>query len=846
MAWTGIYSRNVSDIFNMGVDGYFGFQSLGIRGPAYPVQLDDQSTTNRLTLQSSTQGIGFPLFLSEITFVGTGLQIGATNEPLPGGVGSIPRLVAGTVTQIIVRVNLDLINLQTALGLATSQAERNRIQALIPEVATEAHLRSQPAAAVISTDPFAAAALGTAVVQSFVAGNDGPLRAFLSQFSHVSTTLAADSDLVGFDNNDVLIGGPGITNIFAGGGNDTLDGGGGTNGMNGQGGADFYIMGAGPDRIADDGTEGGIDIASYQNAPGPISLDMENTGTIPQTGWAQGDAVGGVEGIIGSAFSDLIVGRTTVLGPTSSDLLQGGAGDDTLIGGEGSDTLIGGPGNDAIDGGGNQSVVGGPGPGDMAVYSAGPNEVHFFNSASGLLVVTPLGGVDLVRNVELFSFAGQVFGLNQISLSGANLRIGQGNPETIDGGAGVDLLFGGGGNDQLSGAGANDILDGGFGDDSLSGGEGDDTLVGGAGADTLEGGAGNDSLLAGDSVFDLGGLGCGGTGADRIEGEGGHDSLNGGADDDLIGGGAGEDSILGEGGNDSLYGGVGNDTIRGGAGDDLIQGAAGRNALFGDDGADQIFTSAGGDFVGGGAGNDTIRGAEGADTIYGGAGNDNLAGGAGSDQIFGSAGANVIWAGLGNDTVQGGSGSDTIHGGAGRNVLLGNDGGDVILAGTGGDFIGGGAGDDTLRGGAGNDTIYAGAGTDNIGGGAGNDVIFGSVGASTLWGGTGDDTLHAGTGRDVMVGGPGADRFVFASAAAIGIGAGRDIITDFTPGVDQIDLTALGTSLRASGLAGGGTASFFYFAAAGLVIGDQTGDGIADWVIQLSGAPALTAGDFLL
>ncbi|MFN4128551.1 MAG: CAP domain-containing protein [Paracoccaceae bacterium] len=315
----------------------------------------------------------------------------------------------------------------------------------------------------------------------------------------------------------------------------------------------------------------------------------------------------------------------------------------------------------------------------------------------------------------------------------------------------------------------------------------------------------------------------------------------------LIGGGAGNDLIYGGSGHDRLYGGLGNDTVFGGAGNDQLFGSAGRNQLFGGDGADFIQASTGGDFIGGGAGNDTIRGSAGADTIYGGAGNDNLAGGAGNDQIFGSAGNNIIYAGLGNDTVQGGSGNDTIYGSAGRNQLFGNNGNDVIYTSAAGDFAAGGAGNDSIFGSDGADTIYAGLGDDFIGGGAGNDLIFGGAGDNRIFGGLGNDRVVAGTGKDVMTGGPGADVFVFTSAAHIGIGAGRDVITDFQSGVDDIDLRALATTFNGTdGLLGDGQASFFYHAPGGLLIGDQNGDGVADWVLELTGVSSVTAGDFLL
>ena len=147
----------------------------------------------------------------------------------------------------------------------------------------------------------------------------------------------------------------------------------------------------------------------------------------------------------------------------------------------------------------------------------------------------------------------------------------------------------------------------------------------------------------------------------------------------------------------------------------------------------------------------------------------------------------------------------------------------------------------------GDDVIYLSNLGDFAGGGAGNDLIFGSAGNSTIWGRAGADTVHSGSGKDVISGGPGADVFVFASAAAIGIGVARDVISDFAQGVDDINLTALDTAFNGTaGQLGGGARSFYYFATGGLLIGDQTGDGVADWVLELSGAPAITAGDFLL
>ncbi len=55
-------------------------------------------------------------------------------------------------------------------------------------------------------------------------------------------------------------------------------------------------------------------------------------------------------------------------------------------------------------------------------------------------------------------------------------------------------------------------------------------------------------------------------------------------------------------------------------------------------------------------------------------------------------------------------------------------------------------------------------------------------------GGAGDDTLLGGGGDDVLHGEAGADLFVFDP------GMGRDLVTDFQPGVDRLLLRGLGVS----------------------------------------------------
>ncbi|MDB5455311.1 MAG: hypothetical protein JWP92_896 [Caulobacter sp.] len=78
--------------------------------------------------------------------------------------------------------------------------------------------------------------------------------------------------------------------------------------------------------------------------------------------------------------------------------------------------------------------------------------------------------------------------------------------------------------------------------------------------------------------------------------------------------------------------------------------------------------------------------------------------------------------------------------------------------------------------------------------GPGGQVLTSSRYGDTLVGGAGDDTLNAGQGPDTLTGNGGADHFVFDK---LPWNAGH--VTDFTAGVDKVDLSAL---ITASGYTG--------------------------------------------
>ncbi|RJP72622.1 MAG: ExeM/NucH family extracellular endonuclease [Comamonadaceae bacterium] len=73
-------------------------------------------------------------------------------------------------------------------------------------------------------------------------------------------------------------------------------------------------------------------------------------------------------------------------------------------------------------------------------------------------------------------------------------------------------------------------------------------------------------------------------------------------------------------------------------------------------------------------------------------------------------------------------------------------------------------------------------------------TVQGTAGRDTLTGTAGDDRITGGLGADVITGGAGADSFVYTDPRDA-----ADRITDFVPGTDRIDLTALLASIGYSG-----------------------------------------------
>jgi Ca2+-binding RTX toxin-like protein len=106
-----------------------------------------------------------------------------------------------------------------------------------------------------------------------------------------------------------------------------------------------------------------------------------------------------------------------------------------------------------------------------------------------------------------------------------------GQPATLVGTPGDDVLTGTPVDEVIHGLRENDIIHGLGGHDILCGGDGDDTLRGRAGDDTLYGDPGRDRLL-------------GNAGNDTLRGGAGPDRLDGGSNTDFCDGGAGCDTVV--------------------------------------------------------------------------------------------------------------------------------------------------------------------------------------------------------------------------------------------------------------------------------------------------------------
>jgi serralysin len=201
------------------------------------------------------------------------------------------------------------------------------------------------------------------------------------------------------------------------------------------------------------------------------------------------------------------------------------------------------------------------------------------------------------------------------------------------------------------------------------------------------------------------------------------------------------------------------------------------------------------------------------------------------------------------ETIWDGGGVDTIQ--CGNQVLrcvIRLEAGAYSQVGTQGEFaIAKGVVIENAAGGRASDSIVGNGAANRLSGNAGKDALSGAAGDDVLTGGAGADKLNGGVGRDV---------FDFDVAAHSGVAAAaRDVIADFTRGVDRIDLSGIDANAATAANEGfrfmGGRA----FTAnatgqlrleGGILYGSTDADAAAEFTIEVVGVTALAAADFVL
>jgi Ca2+-binding RTX toxin-like protein len=455
--------------------------------------------------------------------------------------------------------------------------------------------------------------------QDFLEGNEG------------------DDELAGLAEFDGLNGGSGADRVDGGVGNDWVLGGADDDEVYGGAGADVVAGNSGDDLLdggADDspdslyggdwppdpsGADDGLDVGDFSSRAQPLDV------TLPMfehfSFAVAGDSLLSVEGILGGAGADVLIGNRQenvldggpgadrVAGREGADLLEGGAGADELGGDLGDDYLRGGPGDDSLEGGIDDDIIEGGDGIDIATYAR--------QSGPMLLALDGLANDGAADEFDHLGPGGDVE--NIIGSTGDDLLVGDNAANVLSGGPGADVLAGLEGPDDLIG-------DAGF--DAAAYVERTDPVQladdGSAGSGNAQDGPPGARDRISPDVEDL----WGGDGADRLTGNAAENVLNGGPGPDVLTGGPGEDAadwsdrdeaILAMIDGSPRSGGASDgppgarDTVAtdiealvGGAGPDQLGGSAASNFLLGLGGDDHIVTrDAGADVAACDEGHDT-------------------------------------------------------------------------------------------------------------------------------------------------------------------------------------------------------------------------------------------------
>jgi Ca2+-binding RTX toxin-like protein len=276
-----------------------------------------------------------------------------------------------------------------------------------------------------STGSFEKFTNGRAIVHYFDADSNQPWDEIAVTYVAYSTGNQAIVDTVQFndDGSQFFTGAGGFDNVVGTFGNDVLDGQGGNDSLNGMAGNDRLLGGAGRDTLngsAGNDTLDGGEILDRVDHTDQNFASFEGIGIVAnlQTGLVQDglgstDTLININGIIGSAFADVITGSTV---PNRFEEFEGRNG------------------NDTIDGGANMASSG-----NRASYWSAPAAVNV-NLSTGQ-ASDGYGSVDTL--IHISQIRGSAFG-DVLTGTGATAHTeifdGRGGNDTIDGLGGLDTL----------------------------------------------------------------------------------------------------------------------------------------------------------------------------------------------------------------------------------------------------------------------------------------------------------------------------------------------------------------------------------------------------------------------
>lgn len=567
-------------------------------------------------------------------------------------------------------------------------------------------------------------------------------------------------------------------------------------------------------------------------------------------------------------------GDDTVTGGRGNDVINGEGGNDTLRGNGGSDIILGGTGNDILYGGGGADELRGGDDDDQlydedgpGVGGAGGNDKFYGGGGNDLIVINRPVASSLQENLL-------IRGDDNVQNPGNDIvdyRSAHADIATVDlyGGADTFIL-------RDTGTGRVDLR--------LGTGPEQDTIVF---MDATPGSAGQAGLVV--SQFGTVGRPSSLTGLDVVDLSPLLSSLTNwdGANPFLTGHFRLVESTLGTVLLQADFDGTGP-----GGYSTLIQFKP--QSLFD---SDHLRVSDFGEanFINIPQGGVTRVGDSGDNVLNGSAFDDNLSGAGGNDELYGFADDDVLNGNDGDDLLDGGAGADTMTGGIGNDVYVVDNPLDVVVEGTGGGTdrivssinytLGANVEDLDLRGGTGqavtgtgnnldnniqgngrNNSLIGGGGNDLLSGGEGNDTLNGGGGNDALLGGEGNDVLNGGPGLDLLDGGAGADRYVFIPSGVSTTQIDRVYFSATDDDVIDLSLIDAVTGGGDSAFSFSGTGAFtgvagelrYEFvgtwdegARSGTTYhlsGDVNGDGVADFVIDISmlGTAPLGASDFIL